>query len=108
MHIPTRYPHQKIFSLNLNEELFLHMGLFCYNQLTLSVKPAPVLFQHIMDAMLTGFTGTAAFTDASESGWTFEPFILCLWTDSAIWISCPSRDMSVFPDVNQVSEFYIW
>ena len=87
-----------------------HQGLLRYNQLTFSVKSASVLFKQVMDAMLTGLTGTAAFIDdiiVSETQDELLNRLFWLWTYSATWFSCSGREMSDFLDVDQVSGFYI-
>ena len=40
-----------------------HRGLFQYTRLPFGVKTAPAIFQQIMDTLLTGITGTAAYLD---------------------------------------------
>ncbi|CAH8609833.1 unnamed protein product [Dicrocoelium dendriticum] len=40
-----------------------HRGLYQYNRLPFGVKTAPAIFQQVMDAMLTGLTGAAAYLD---------------------------------------------
>ncbi|CAH8589626.1 unnamed protein product [Dicrocoelium dendriticum] len=40
-----------------------HRGLYQYNRLPFGVKTAPAIFQQVMDAMLTGVTGAAAYLD---------------------------------------------
>jgi hypothetical protein len=40
-----------------------HRGLFQYNRLPFGVKSAPAIFQQIMDTMLTGISGVAAYLD---------------------------------------------
>ncbi|CAH8568978.1 unnamed protein product [Schistosoma guineensis] len=40
-----------------------HKGLFRYNQLPFGVKTAPSIFQQIMDTMLQGIPGAAAYLD---------------------------------------------
>ncbi|CAH8556634.1 unnamed protein product [Dicrocoelium dendriticum] len=40
-----------------------HRGLYQYNRLPFGVKTAPAIFQQVMDAMLTGITGAAAYLD---------------------------------------------
>ena len=54
---------------------------FPYKRLTFDVKSVPALFQQVMDAMLTGLTGTAAFIDdiiiARE---TLDELLNCLFS----------------------------
>lgn len=40
-----------------------HMGLFRYNRMVFGVKTFPTIFQQIMDTMLAGLQGTAAYID---------------------------------------------
>ncbi|CAH8498480.1 unnamed protein product [Schistosoma intercalatum] len=40
-----------------------HRGLFQYTRLPFGIKTAPAIFQQIMDTMLTGIPGTAAYLD---------------------------------------------
>lgn len=40
-----------------------HLGLYQFNRLPAGIKPAPNVFQKIMDAMLSGLNGTAAYID---------------------------------------------
>ena len=40
-----------------------HRGLFRYNRLPFGVKSAPGIFQQIMDAMICGLEGVAAYLD---------------------------------------------
>ncbi|CAH8614326.1 unnamed protein product [Dicrocoelium dendriticum] len=40
-----------------------HRGLFQYNRLPFGVKTAPAIFQQLMDTMLAGVSGTAAYLD---------------------------------------------
>ena len=41
----------------------IHQGIFRYNRLTSSDKPAPALFQQVMNTVPTGLTGTTAYID---------------------------------------------
>jgi hypothetical protein len=40
-----------------------HRGLFQYTRLPFGVKTAPAIFQQVIDAMITGLPGTAAYLD---------------------------------------------
>lgn len=40
-----------------------HKGLFSYNRLPFGIKVAPTLFQQIMETMISGLEGTAAYID---------------------------------------------
>lgn len=40
-----------------------HLGLFAFNRLPAGVKPAPNAFQKVMDSMLAGLDGVAAYID---------------------------------------------
>ena len=48
---------RKLLTINI------HRGLFQFTRLPLGVKTAPAIFQQIMDTMLTGVEGTAAYLD---------------------------------------------
>ncbi|CAO4386706.1 unnamed protein product [Caenorhabditis nigoni] len=57
------------FQIELDEQakkmlcINTHKGLFSYNRLAFGVKSAPGSFQQIMDSMITGLEGTAAYLD---------------------------------------------
>ncbi|KHJ88656.1 reverse transcriptase, partial [Oesophagostomum dentatum] len=46
-----------------SKEINTHRGLFRYNRLPFSVKSAPGIFQQIMNAMICGLEGVAAYLD---------------------------------------------
>ncbi|PIC43510.1 hypothetical protein B9Z55_004221 [Caenorhabditis nigoni] len=57
------------FQIELDEEakkmlcINTHKGLYRYNRLAFGVKSAPGSFQQVMDSMITGLDGTAAYLD---------------------------------------------
>ena len=81
-------------------------GLFRNNRLIFGVKSAPALFQEVMDATLTGFTGTVMLIHETQK----EPFNRLVSVFERIQqygFLVQTEKCQFFPVINQVSEFYI-
>ena len=57
LQIPVSEDSRELLTINT------HKGLFQYTRLPFGVKTAPAIFQQMMDTMLTGISGAAAYLD---------------------------------------------
>ena len=88
-----------------------HRGLFQYTRLPFGVKTAPAIFQQIMDTLLSGIPGTAAYLDdviiVGHSTHELEERIgSVLQRMQEYGFRTSARKVPILPNIHQVSWFH--